>query len=259
MARNGSAVTKCICSGIGTLRGWAMRIGSKASLVCVKRERRDLRLLRKAFPRHDGGSGTGRSPLWGHLQDIKPLISSSRRQGEEHPDWEMQVQGNEVIEELPSFREFPNSPWKAEQAAEPQLQWNSKRHWVSRARAWETGIQPQTPKWLESTWEAFQVPCRIPHLVFSAGDKEDLTRTIDPSLPPSSILPSLSITNTCPKNISSQCHDSFMYSWKSRSCGLCMASPFPGANFSRFINRITTAEKKSHSRSFLLLPVNSLL
>lgn len=112
----------------------------------------------------------------------------------------------------------------------------------------------------QSGWKAhFQIPCRIPHLVFSTGDKEDLTWTIDPNLPPSSILPSFSIINTCPKNLSSQCHNSFMCSWKSRSCGLCMANPLPGANFSRFINRITTAEKKSHSRSLSLLPVNSLL
>lgn len=65
----------------------------------------------------------------------------------------------------------------------------------------------------QSGWKAhFQIPCRIPHLVFSTGDKEDLTWTIDPNLPPSSILPSFSIINTCPKNLSSQCHNSFMCS-----------------------------------------------
>lgn len=143
MTRKGSAAIKCICSIIGTLRGWAIRTGSKASWLCVKKGEERFEVADKGIPKARWRFWDGLESSVGACAGHQTTHLSSRRQREKHQDWEIQVQGNEVTEELPSFREFPNSPWKAEQAEEPQLQWNSERHWVSRASIWETGTQLQ--------------------------------------------------------------------------------------------------------------------
>lgn len=51
MTRSGSAVIKCICPVIGTFRGWAMRIGSKASWVCVKKREEKFEVAEKGVPK----------------------------------------------------------------------------------------------------------------------------------------------------------------------------------------------------------------
>lgn len=51
MTRNGSALIKCICSITGTFRGWAMRVGSEASWVCVKNGEERSEVAEKGIPK----------------------------------------------------------------------------------------------------------------------------------------------------------------------------------------------------------------